>query len=63
MAEDHDTDILEPEEFDSEVRETLSHKDQQKLQLDMRRRLEERLERRRLQDQLGCDDLRELDYL
>lgn len=58
MAEDHDLDILDVdnEEEEEEVCEPPSGKDLQKHQLEVRRRLEDRLERRRLREELGCDD-------
>lgn len=62
MAEDHDNEVHDLDDDDTEVSEPLSSKDNQKHQLEMRRRLEDRLERRRLRDELGCDDLWELDY-
>lgn len=62
MAEDHDNEVHDLDGDDTEVSEPLSSKDNQKHQLEMRRRLEDRLERRRLRDELGCDDLWELDY-
>jgi len=40
----------------------MSVKDSNQHQLAMRRKLEDRLERRRLRDELGCDDLWELGF-
>lgn len=40
----------------------LSGKESNQQILNMRRRIEDRLERQRLKDELGCDDLWELDY-
>lgn len=40
----------------------LSGKETNQQILNLRRRIEDRLERRRLKEELGCDDLWELDY-
>ncbi|MDO3383555.1 PA3496 family putative envelope integrity protein [Gilvimarinus algae] len=65
MTVDHDDDNFTDDEGDSAGQaEALpsNTKDSNQRQLEMRRRLEDRLERRRLRDELGCDDLWELDF-
>ncbi|WP_020208110.1 PA3496 family putative envelope integrity protein [Gilvimarinus chinensis] len=63
MTEDHDEDTFMDDEIESEKAETVpAHsKDNSQRQLEMRRRLEDRLERRRLRDELGFDDMWELE--
>ena len=39
----------------------LSHRESNQQLLNLRRKIEDRLERKRLRDELGCDDLWELD--
>lgn len=55
------TDDVDTEEVDTEPLK-MTVKDANQHQLAMRRKLEDRLERRRLRDELGCDDLWELGY-
>lgn len=62
---DNDIDYLPdmPVEADNdEDSPKLSGKESNQRILNMRRRIEDRLERRRLKEELGCDDLWELDY-
>lgn len=47
---------------DDDEQPKLSAKEVSQHILDIRRKLEDRLERRRMKDELGCDDLRELDF-
>lgn len=47
---------------DDEEQPKLSAKESSQHVLEIRRKLEDRLERRRLRDELGCDDLWELDF-
>ncbi|UTF59813.1 PA3496 family putative envelope integrity protein [Gilvimarinus sp. DA14] len=63
MTEDHDEDAFMDDDSESEKAETIaaSAKDNPQRQLEMRRRLEDRLEKRRLRDELGFDDLWELE--
>jgi|GEM_PF-488544 len=62
---DDDTDDFLPEgalEADNDEDEPkLSPREANQQVLDIRRRIEDRLERRRLKEELGCDDLWELD--
>lgn len=62
---ENDTDYLSdvPLEADNdEESPKLSGREANQQVLDIRRRIEDRLERRRLRDELGCDDLSELDF-
>lgn len=61
MTEDHDEDAFMDDESDSEKAATSTGKDNPQRQLEMRRRLEDRLEKRRLRDELGFDDMWELE--
>ncbi len=62
---DDDTDFLVelPSEADNDEEQApkLTGKEANQHILDMRRKIEDRLERRRLKEELGCDDLWELD--
>ena len=53
-------DVIDIDEDDEHPK--LSAKESSQHMLDMRRKIEDRLERRRLKDQLGFDDLSELDF-
>lgn len=60
-----DTDLLHDitiDMDDDDDQPKLSAKEASQHILDIRRKLEDRLERRRLRDELGCDDLWELDF-
>lgn len=62
---DTDTDMLHDINIDLEEEDQqpkLSAKETSQQVLEIRRKLEDRLERRRLRDELGCDDLWELDF-
>ncbi len=62
---DTDTDMLHDISIDLEEEDQqpkLSAKETSLQVLEIRRKLEDRLERRRLRDELGCDDLWELDF-
>ncbi len=52
-----DSDLLDDLEADGDDQPKLSAKEVNQHMLDMRRKIEDRLERRRLRDMLGCDDL------
>ena len=59
-----ETDFLEdlPDTADNdEDVPKLSHRESNQQLLNLRRKIEDRLERKRLRDELGCDDLGELD--
>lgn len=56
LSEDADDGAAEAEPLKMTIKDSNQH------QLAMRRKLEDRLERRRLRDELGCDDLWELGY-
>jgi hypothetical protein len=56
-----DTDLIDMDD-DEEEQPKLNGKETSQHMLEMRRKIEDRLERRRLKDLLGCDDLWELDY-
>jgi len=61
---DADTDYLPDvalEADNDEEAPKLSPRESNQQVLDIRRRIEDRLERRRLKEELGCDDLWELD--
>ncbi|MGD8175703.1 PA3496 family putative envelope integrity protein [Marinimicrobium sp. ARAG 43.8] len=58
---DDDSDFLPEEAENDEGQPKLSGREANQHILDMRRKIEDRLERRRLKDELGCDDLWELD--
>lgn len=60
-----DNDMLHDISIDLEEEDQqpkLSAKETSQQVLEIRRKLEDRLERRRLRDELGCDDLWELDF-
>lgn len=62
---DSDSDMLHDISIDLEEEDQqpkLSAKETSQQILEIRRKLEDRLERRRLRDELGCDDLWELDF-
>ncbi len=62
---DSDSDMLHDISIDLEEEDQqpkLSAKETSQQVLEIRRKLEDRLERRRLRDELGCDDLWELDF-
>ncbi|BFM21629.1 PA3496 family putative envelope integrity protein [Gilvimarinus japonicus] len=61
MSVDHDDDTLLDDDVDSDTSITTA-KENSLRQLAIRRQLEDRLERRRLKDELGCDELWELGY-
>lgn len=61
---DDDTDYLSDANLEADNDEDapkLSPRETNQQVLDIRRRIEDRLERRRLKEELGCDDLWELD--
>ncbi|HEY7884891.1 MAG TPA: hypothetical protein VIC08_08110 [Cellvibrionaceae bacterium] len=64
MSVDDDDSFLVDEDDGGADAEPLkmSVKDSNQYQLEMRRKLEDRLERRRLRDELGCEDLWELGF-
>ena len=63
MSVDHDDDTLLEDDRDLDSATPVATAKESNLrQLTIRRQLEDRLERRRLRDQLGCDDLWELGY-
>jgi hypothetical protein len=49
-------------EAEEEVTPKLTGKEASQHSLEMRRKLEDRLERRRIKDQLGYDDISDLDF-
>lgn len=49
-------------DIDDEEQPKLTGKEASQHMLDMRRKIEDRLERRRLKEQLGFDDLSDLDF-
>lgn len=58
-----DSDLLnDVVDVDDDEPPKLTGKEASQHMLDMRRKIEDRLERRRLKDQLGFDDLSELDF-
>ncbi|MCP8899387.1 PA3496 family putative envelope integrity protein [Gilvimarinus xylanilyticus] len=58
MTVDHDDDtLMDLQEQDRAQEQPVSIKDSNQRQLEMRRRLEDRLEKRRLRDELGFDEL------
>jgi len=64
-VESPDTDLMsdvasEPDE--EEATPKLTGKEASQHTLEMRRKIEDRLERRRIKDQLGYDDLSDLDF-
>ncbi len=62
---DDDTDFITemPTEADNDEEPVkLTGREANQQYLDMRRKIEDRLERRRLKEELGCDDLWELDF-
>ncbi|WP_111641025.1 PA3496 family putative envelope integrity protein [Marinimicrobium alkaliphilum] len=56
-----DDDLLDMDDAQEEETTRLTGREANQFVLEMRRKIEDRLERRRLRDQLGCDDLWELD--
>jgi len=66
MSVDHDDDdevLLDDDDGDLDTdTPIITAKESSQRQLEVRRQLEDRLERRRLKDELGCDDLWELGY-
>ena len=64
-GEEHaqDPDMLNEDiDIDDDVQPKLSGKEASQHMLEMRRKIEDKLERRRLKDQLGFDDLSDLDF-
>lgn len=63
-VEQTDSDLLNDvsAEVDDDEQPKLTAKETSQHTLDMRRKIEDRLERLRLKDQLGFDDLSELDF-
>ncbi|WP_049723697.1 PA3496 family putative envelope integrity protein [Gilvimarinus polysaccharolyticus] len=61
MSVAHQDDTLLDDDLDSDS-PMATAKEAGLRQLTLRRQLEDRLERRRLKDELGCDDLLELGY-
>lgn len=58
-----DSDLLNDViDVDDDEQPKLTGKEASQHMLEMRRKIEDRLERRRLKDQLGFDDLLELDF-
>jgi len=59
-----DSDLLNDSgmDIDDDEQPKLTAKEASQHVLEMRRKIEDRLERRRLKDQLGFDDLSELDF-
>lgn len=59
-----DSDLLNDSnlDIDDDEQPKLTAKEASQHMLEMRRKIEDRLERRRLKDQLGFDDLSELDF-
>jgi hypothetical protein len=55
-----DNDLLDMD-IDDDEQPKLNGKEVSQHMLEMRRKIEDRLERRRIKDLLGCDDLWELD--
>jgi DNA-directed RNA polymerase subunit L len=64
-VESPDTDLISDvsiETDDEEVTPKLTAKEASQHTLEMRRKIEDRLERRRIKDQLGYDDISDLDF-
>lgn len=64
-VESQDTDLMSDvsiETDDEEPTPKLTGKEASQHTLEMRRKIEDRLERRRIKDQLGYDDLSDLDF-
>jgi len=61
VAHDDSTLLDDDRDLDSDTPITTAKENNQR-QLVLRRQLEDRLERRRLKDELGCEDLWELGY-
>lgn len=64
-VESPDTDLISDvsiETDDDEVTPKLTAKEASQHTLEMRRKIEDRLERRRIKDQLGYDDISDLDF-
>jgi hypothetical protein len=64
-VESPDTDLISDvsiEVDDEEATPKLTGKEASQHTLEMRRKIEDRLERRRIKDQLGYDDISDLDF-
>ena len=64
-VESQDSDLMNDvsiETDDEEATPKLTAKEVSQNTLEMRRKIEDRLERRRIKDQLGCDDLSDLGF-
>mgnify|MGYP006217522081 CR=1 FL=1 len=63
-VESPDTDLISDsiETDDEEATPKLTGKEASQHTLEMRRKIEDRLERRRIKDQLGYDDLSDLEF-
>lgn len=64
-VESQDTDLISDaniEMDDEEAAPKLTGKEASQHTLEMRRKIEDRLERRRIKEQLGYDDLSDLDF-
>lgn len=64
-VESPDTDLISDvniETDDEEATPKLTGKEASQHTLEMRRKIEDRLERRRIKDQLGYDDISDLDF-
>ncbi len=63
-VESSDNDLMSDsiETDDEEATPKLTGKEASQHTLEMRRKIEDRLERRRIKDQLGYDDLSDLDF-
>lgn len=65
-VESQDTDLMGDASIESDDDEAatpkLTGKEASQHTLEMRRKIEDRLERRRIKDQLGYDDLSDLDF-
>jgi hypothetical protein len=64
-VESPDTDLMSDvtiEADDEEATPKLTGKEASQHTLEMRRKIEDRLERRRIKDQLGYDDISDLDF-
>ncbi|WP_323815180.1 PA3496 family putative envelope integrity protein [Cellvibrio sp. NN19] len=63
-VESSDNDLMSDsiEADDEEATPKLTGKEASQHTLEMRRKIEDRLERRRIKDQLGYDDLSDLDF-
>jgi hypothetical protein len=65
-VESQDTDLMSDVSIETDDEEAttpkLTGKEASQHTLEMRRKIEDRLERRRIKDQLGYDDLSDLDF-